>query len=87
MKEARFVKVFDMVALAHGIDPNRLRLVLKPHDFLRDLAAELSEGGSALRLIADKILRRRVGLAILQTGGREFPPATKLLIEIAMRSE
>lgn len=90
LKEARIVKTLnadELNDLADGVVPERLKLVLKPHDFLRDFAAEMSDGGSELRLIADKILRRRVSLAIWQTGGRELPPATKFLVEIAMRSE
>ena len=67
IKGAKIVKALpadERANLGDGIVPQRLKVVIKPHDFLRDFATEMSEGGADLRLAADKILRRRVGLAM-----------------------
>ena len=90
IKEARILKALDvdeLADIADGIIPERLKLVIKPHDFVRDFAAELSEGGSTLRLAADKILRGRVSLALWGLGGRELPRATKFLAQLVLASE
>lgn len=90
IKEARILKALDadeLADIADGVVPERLKLVIKPHDFVRDFAAEMSEGGPTLRLAADKILRGRVSLALWELGRRELPRATKFLVKLVLASE